>query len=187
MVASARTLTPSERLSSTYSTFITYAGQDEPFARKLHDALREDGVTSFYYSFDATLGELNANMMHRRIREHDRVVILCSAASLARPGVRKELSEVRGRESKIGERSCFIPVALDDYVFGEELKSVDPQFAQFLSERVVADFRQTGDDDAKFKDAVLTLEDALKRNTHSWPPPRQASPLPPESRVTVRG
>jgi uncharacterized protein YjbI with pentapeptide repeats len=187
MVASARTLTPSDRLSSTFSTFICYAGPDEPLAQRLHDALREDGVTSFYYSFDAKLGELNANVMHRRIREHDRVVILCSAASLARAGVRKELNEVRDRESDIGERSCIIPVAVDDYLFGDELRGVDRQFVDFLSERVVADFRQTNEDEPKFKDAVLMLEQALKRNTHSWPPPRQVSPMPPESRVTVRG
>lgn len=187
MVASARTLTPSERLASTYSTFISYVARDEPFARKLHDALREDGLTSFYYSFDAKIGELNANVMHRRIREHDRVIILCSGAALTRPGVRKELGEVRERENSIGERSCLIPIALDDFVFGEELKSLDPQFAQFLSERVVADFRQTVEDEPKFRDAVLILEEALKRNTHSWPPPRQVSHIPPDSRVTVRG
>jgi len=187
MVSSARTLTPSERVASTFSTYIAFAGADEPFARRLHDALRDEGVTSFHYSFDAKLGELNANLMHRRIREHDRVVIVCSAASLTRTGVRSELNKLRDRENRVGERSCLIPVTVDDYVFGEELKASDPKLTEFLCDRMAVDFRQTSENQPDFGDAVLRLEETLKRSSHSWPPPRQANGAAPQSRVTVRG
>jgi hypothetical protein len=187
MVGGARALTPSERLSLTSYTYVSYAGPDERFARRLQSSLREDGISTFFFAFDAKLGEMNANAMQRRIREHDRVVIVCSSASLGRPDIRNELNAVRERENAFGQGPRVISVLVDDYLCTEEFKSVDPVIAEYLRGCVVADFRDTDVNPSKYRDVVIALEEALKHNSLSWPPPRQVSPSPPQSRVNVRG
>lgn len=184
LLGRTRSLSPSERVSSLLAMFISYAGPDETFAQCLHRSLRNDGVTSFFFSFDARFGELNANVMHRRIREHDRVIIVCSESSLSRPDIRNELNKVRIQEAKVGESSCLIPIAIDGYAFSEEFKSSDPDFAEFISARLVADFRDASEHDSKFKSAIVALEEALKRSSLSWPPPRQIRATPQKRHVT---
>jgi len=39
------------------STFISYGGPDEAFARKLNDALEKRGVITFFFKDDAPPGE----------------------------------------------------------------------------------------------------------------------------------
>ena len=184
LLGRTRSLTPSERVSSLLAMFISYAGPDEAFAKCLHRSLRNDGVTSFFFSFDARFGELNANVMHRRIREHDRVIIVCSESSLSRPDILNELSKVRNQEAQVGESSCLIPIAIDGYVFSKEFKSADLDFAEFISARLVADFRDAREHDSKFKNAIVALEEALKRSSVSWPPPRQIRPTQQTRHVT---
>lgn len=184
LLGRTRSLNPGERVSSLLAMFISYAGPDEAFARVLHRSLRNDGVTSFFFSFDTKFGELNANVMHRRIREHDRVIIVCSESSLSRPDIRNELNKVRDQEAKGGESSCLIPIAIDGYVFSEEFKSCDPDFADFISPRVVADFRNVYENDSNFRSAIVALEEALKRSSVSWPPPRQIRATPQKRHVT---
>ena len=163
MIECARSLSPDQRFSLMLSTFVSFGGPDEPFARQLNQALLDNGVPTFFYPFDAKLGEWNANVMHRGIREHDRVVVVCSRAPLSRAGVRTELNEARRKEATIGGESCLIPITIDDYVFGDHFKATDPELAEFLLERVVGDFVGADTNRAYFEQAFPRLLDALRR------------------------
>jgi uncharacterized protein YjbI with pentapeptide repeats len=162
MVGCARSLNPKEKLMLTLATYIGYVAPDEAFAQRLSQALKEYGLTTFFYPFDGRYGELKANVMHRRIREHDRAVIVCSRASLSRPEIRKELNEVRRRELRLGGKSCLLPTAIDDYVFSEEFKATDSELAEFLAQRIVGDFRGAGKDEAGFQSKLPALADVLR-------------------------
>jgi hypothetical protein len=143
-IDSARSLDPGLLFSLMHSTFISYGGPDTTFARKLRDALLRNGVRTYLFGDDAVPGELLHRVMRDGISSHDRVVLVCSRASLDRSGVQNEIELTLGREARDGGVSYLIPVILDDYVFG--WTPARAHLAQALRERVVADFRGTDTD-----------------------------------------
>jgi hypothetical protein len=163
MVDCARSLSPSERFTLMLSTFISYGGPDEEFARRLNKALKDNGVTTFFYPLDAELGQRNSSVMHRKIKEHDRVVLICSEASLTRPGVQTELTEVMDEEARRGSDTCLIPIRLDDYVLSKDFMPKNPDHRDLIVSRVVGDFRGADKDDSKFQEALPRLLDALRK------------------------
>ncbi|WP_437666864.1 toll/interleukin-1 receptor domain-containing protein [Sorangium sp. So ce1182] len=146
------------------STFISYGAPDEPFARKLYEALHRNGVTAFFFPEHAEPGEKLHRMMRKGVNEHDRVILICSRHSLDRKGVMNELEEILTREARDGGASYLIPIRLDDYVFtGWKPKNAD--VAQAVRDRVVADFEGAEKDEAKFQAGLQKLIRALRKKT----------------------
>jgi uncharacterized protein YjbI with pentapeptide repeats len=160
MVDCARSLGSGHVFSLLQSTFISYGGPDEAFARKLNDALKRSGVTTFFFKDDALPGEQLHGVMRRGVNEHDRVILICSKDSLLRPGVLFELKETLAREARDGGNEYLLPVRLDDYVFGG-WNPPDPTIARTVRDRVIADFRNH--DDIVFNAALSKLVAALKK------------------------
>jgi hypothetical protein len=144
------------------STFISYGSPDEPFARKLYEALHRNGVTTFFFAEHAVPGDKLHRMMRKGVNEHDRVILVCSKASLDRKGVLNEIEETLARESRDGGAAYLIPIRLDDYVFSEWAPP-NPDTAQSVRDRVVADFEGADADPAKFDAGVRKLIAALKK------------------------
>jgi hypothetical protein len=144
------------------STFISYGGPDAAFARKLYEALHENGVTAFFFPEHATPGKRLHRVMREGVNQHDRVVLICSEASLSRPGVLNEIEETLAREAREGGESYLIPVRLDDYVF-TGWAPARPDLAQAIRDRVVADFTDALTDESRFNSALLRLLSALRR------------------------
>ena len=142
------------------STFISYGGPDEPFARRLYEELRAHGVTTFFFPETARLGRRIGDEVHSRIQEHDRVILVCSRASLDRPGVRNEIQETFDREARDGGATYLIPIRLDDYV----LTGWDDPLAARVRDRVVGDFSGAMDDDRKFDAAMSRLLAELRKD-----------------------
>jgi len=161
MVDCARSLDPQQVFSLLQSTFISYGGPDEAFARKLNDALKRRGVTTFFFKDDAPAGEKLHRVMRKGVNEHDRVILVCSESSLRRPGLLNELEETITRESRDGGRTYLLPVRLDDYVING-WKPADSYVAQAVRDRVIADFRQHTNP-ATFEAEVSKLIAVLKR------------------------
>lgn len=145
------------------STFLSYGGPDEPFVRRLYEFLHRNGVTTFFFAEHAKAGEKLHRTMRDGVNAHDRVVLVCSKASLVRPGVLNEVEETLQREARDGGASYLVPIRLDDYVFSPEWQPANTGTAQAIRDRVVADFRGAEDDEAKFNAAGLRLLDALKK------------------------
>ena len=143
------------------STFISFGGPDEPFARRLHEALEKGGVKTFFFPEHAKPGEKLHRMMRTGINDYNRVILVCSEASLDRPGVMNELEEALQREARDGGAGCVIPVMIDDYVLTRwSPKQAD--VAQAVRDRVVADFRGTMDDPIAFDKALQRLLAVLR-------------------------
>jgi uncharacterized protein YjbI with pentapeptide repeats len=158
MVECARSLDKEALFAMMQSTFISYGGPDEEFARKLHEALQKNGVRTFLSSEHAVPGEKLHRMMRKGVNEHDRVILICSRNSLDRRGVLNEIEETLQREARDGGASYLIPIRLDNYVFdGWHPPSAD--LAQAIRDRVVADFT----DGARFKVELSRLLGALKK------------------------
>lgn len=143
------------------STFISFGGPDQAFAKRLVDALKARGVETFFFPDDAVPGEKLHRVMWK-VNAYDRVILICSARSLDRNGVLNEIEQTITREARDGGASYLIPITLDDFVFsGWNPERAD--LAQTIRDRVVADFRGADGDLAKFAGDVERLAGALKR------------------------
>jgi uncharacterized protein YjbI with pentapeptide repeats len=144
------------------STFLSYGSPDESFARKLYEALHRSGVTTFFFAEHAVPGDKLHQMMRKGVNEHDRVILVCSRASLDRKGVLNEIEETLAREARDGGASYLIPIRLDDYVFAGWAPP-SPDTAQSVRDRVVADFTGAEIDAAKFDAGLRKLIAALRK------------------------
>lgn len=142
------------------STFISYGGPDEAFARRLYTELRAHGVTTFFFPETARVGRRIGDEVHSRIQEHDRVILVCSRDSLDRPGVRNEIQETFDREARDGGATYLLPIMLDDYVL---TGWTDPLAAR-VRDRVVGDFRAATEDGKAFDRAMSRLLAELRKD-----------------------
>jgi hypothetical protein len=174
MISCAETLDPGILFSLFQSTFISYGGPDEAFAEKLNDALEAEGVRTFLFKDDAPPGERLHRVMRTGVNSHDRVILICSKASLDRKGVLAELEETLAREARDGGATYLLPVRLDDYVI-DGWNPSRSDLVQTVQDRVIADFRNHTDH-AEFAEQVGRLISVLKRPLSANPggadPPR---------------
>lgn len=161
LIDSVRSLSESDLFQLLQSTVISYGGPDEAFAHMLHDALTAHGVRTWFFPKHATPGEPVHRAEAKAIREHDRMILICSEPSLQRPGVQREIEQALTREAREGGRSFLIPVLLDDYALEGWQPTTEPELthAEVIRGRVCADFR----DQSQFDAQLRRLIDALKR------------------------
>jgi hypothetical protein len=144
------------------TTFISYGGPDEAFARRLYDALRAHGVVTFFFPETARVGERIDDEVFNALQRHDRMILVCSRDSLDRPGVLNEVQETLDREARDGGATYLIPVMLDDYLL-TDWKEVQPELAERVGRRVAADFSGARGDSARFEGALSRLLAALRK------------------------
>lgn len=100
-----------KRFSNKYQTcFLSYSSKDGEFAAQLYDSLAQAGVRVFWDHFDVIPGEYLKDQIAEAIREHDRLLVVISAQSMASEWVRREieLAWYRKRESLLPIRLCAI-------------------------------------------------------------------------------
>lgn len=148
------------------STFISYGGPDENFARKLYERLLAHRVVLYFFPVTGKVGERIDNEIFRRIQEHDRILLVCSRNSLERPGVIYEIQETLDREASAGGATYLLPITLDDYVFSG-WKKTHPDLAERLGRRIIGDFRKARRSGSAFEKALERVIDALKINSPS--------------------
>lgn len=163
MVETAHAHEGNALFSMMQSTFISYGGPDERFARKLYEALQSSGVTTFFFAEHAVPGKKLHRTMRQGVNSYDRVILICSKASLNRPGVLNEIEETLARESRDGGAEYLIPIRLDNYLF-DGWNPPNRDVAQTIKDRVVADFRGAKTSQAKFDAQLIRLLAALKKN-----------------------
>lgn len=162
MIETAHAVQGSGLFSMMQSTFISYGSPDEKFASKLYEALQRNGVTTFFFPVHAVPGKKLHRTMRQGVNQYDRVILICSKASLERPGVLNEIEETLARESRDGGAEYLIPIRLDNYLF-DGWNPPHPDVAQAIKDRVVVDFRGTKTSQAKFDAQLMRLLDALKK------------------------
>jgi hypothetical protein len=139
------------------SCFIAYGQPDLAFAGRLAKDLIARGVSCWLYDMDATPGKRVWGEITQRRREAEKMIVLCSAKSLIRDGVLKEIEEQIDEEP-----NKIVPISLDDtwrqdgFVIRrgkrEDLKT-------FLLDRTYADFS----DESKYNDSLKRLLKGIRR------------------------
>ena len=140
-----------------YSAFVSYGEPNKKFAEKLRKDLEDKGVTCWLYSLDGTVGKRTWEEIIQKRREADKMIILCSADSLVRDGVLKEIEEQLDEDPE-----KIIPISLDDLWKhkGFMVKRGERDLKPFLMERNYSDFSTK----YKYKNSMSKLFKGLKKS-----------------------
>jgi hypothetical protein len=124
------------------TVFVSYGGPDASVATDINHYLVSRGVRTWFFPKDARPGQKLHRVMHEGVNGYDKVLLLCSAASLSRPGVLNEIERALEREAREGGSDVLIPLALDHFVFGEWAPS-RPDLAEQVRSRVITTLNAT--------------------------------------------
>lgn len=87
-----------------YSVFISYSHRDLDFAKTLHKQLQEAGVRVWRDEKEKEAGAGISASLKAAIAKHDRVLLLCSSASLGSRWVKNEIRYATEKEEELGNR-----------------------------------------------------------------------------------
>jgi hypothetical protein len=119
------------------SCFISYSTKDKPFVHRLQTALNDKGVDYWYAPEHGIWGEKLRAQIDREISQRDRVILVCSQASLNDSDwVRWEIERTFAEEKK-RERTVIFPIMLDG-----TLLEWDHLYKPRILEVLAGDFRR---------------------------------------------
>ncbi len=125
------------------SCFISYGNQDNIFAEKLYDDLRDRGLSCWKFDEDALVGRGVWANVGAAIALHEKTIVVCSEHSLNRPAVLREIERALQKEDELSaedprpkDTDVLIPIRLDDYVLTDWSH---PRKADVVS-KVIGDF-----------------------------------------------
>ena len=143
---------------------VSFGGPDQEIAERIAHALTKKGVKTWFFPKDAIPGEKLHRTMFNAVNDHDRILLVCSRASLSRPGVLNEIERVLEREGREGGTARLIPITLDNHVF-RDWAPERPDLAQQVRDRVICDFTEAAGEGWTFHDKIDLLVRALERVT----------------------
>ncbi len=144
------------------SVYLSYGAADEPFVERLFQALEARGVATFYFPEHAPAGQKLHRTSRVGVNQHDRVLFVCSRASLSDPRVQNELDQTLEREAREGGSSRLIPVNLDNFARSPEWKPPHPDVIHEIQGRVMVEMVGVEGDAKKFEQGIERLIRALK-------------------------
>jgi hypothetical protein len=132
-ISNAREVVSSVQSSSNKpSCFISYGEPDVFFAKKLYNALKNKDIQTWMYAMDNTPGQRSWKEIIDNRRNAKRVLVICSAQSLLRDGILKEI------EQQIDEEpDKIIPISLDSQWTNSNFRILrgNSNLKPFLTER----------------------------------------------------
>lgn len=165
-----------------YTCFISYASPNQAFAQRLYNDLQGKGVRCWYYPETAIMGRRVWEDIDRAIRVYDKLIVICSRASLTSPAVLREIEHALAREDAIArenaqklrdaakgepprlkDKDVLFPIRLDNYVFDgwEHQRKLD------VTGRTIGDFVGWRRSARKYEASLGRLLHAL--DPKSWP------------------
>ncbi len=99
--------------------FISYASQDEVFARKLRSDLEGKGVSCWFAPENLRVAADYKKEIDEEIARRDRVVVILSESSIESPWVGREVATTLGVENRL-RRKLLLPIRIDDSVLHRE-------------------------------------------------------------------
>lgn len=150
------------------NAFVSFGGPDVIIASQINEDLKRANVTTFFFPESAQFGRKLHHEMRDNIQRADRVILLCSRASLGRPGVENEIEETLAREAAEGGRNILIPVALDNFVFSEWMPR-EAGLATAIRRRVIADFSVTQHSSGIYRTQLARLIAAITSDYPTLP------------------
>jgi len=106
-----------------FSCFISYARSDHEFADYVRGRLLKSNISCWQDIHDMRGGARWRGQIYEAIEKQDKLVLICSEASLTRPAVVEEILEAIESERHMGVQKLF-PIRLDDYILSDELERV---------------------------------------------------------------
>jgi ActR/RegA family two-component response regulator len=140
------------------SCFISYSTKDKAFVDRLRRELNSRGVDYWYAPEHGRWGGKLTSQITQEIVRRDRVLLVCSEASLNDSDwVRWEIEKAFAEEERRGREVVF-PLTIDDAVF-----KWNHPLATKIRETLVGDFRDTTDG-AAFLKGINRLLEGLRSN-----------------------
>ena len=146
-----------------YSCFISHSSRDREFCDRLYTDLGARGIKTWYFPQEARWGKGVWEEIDEAIRVYDKVIVVCSEASLVGEGeagvspVAREIERALRREDR-ERRHVLFPIRLDDYIFRWE----HPRQAD-ITAKVVGDFTRWREPEA-YAAALEKLITELRRS-----------------------
>ncbi|TSA26596.1 TIR domain-containing protein [bacterium] len=149
--AAKRLFNRSHRPTANYDSdycFISYGKPDSVFSKQLYEDLTTRGIPCWFYGINARVGEPTWREIIDRRRAADKILIICSAKSLKRDSVLKELE---GQVDEAPDKIVPVSTDIEWQKSGFLVKRGQRDLKPFLLERNYADFTK------------LIYEEALER------------------------
>ena len=129
--------------------FISYASQNEPFAKRLYNDLQNNGVRCWFAPEDLKRGEFLKTQIDEAIKVHDKLLLILSEESLKSEWVKYEISRARQEELLNKGLRKFFPIRLVDM---DVIKGWDWQedeitggnLAEYVEQYYIPDLSQEG-------------------------------------------
>ena len=104
-----------------YSCFISFTEEDDLFAERLYNDLQAAGVRCWRWKEDAKWGRTLMRSIDEAVRVYNKLVVICSEASLKSPAVIREIERALQKEDYLTRQGkddeVLFPIRLDDYIF----------------------------------------------------------------------
>jgi len=139
-----------------YTCFIAFAETDNAFSERLYNDLQAAGIRCWRWKENAPWGRTLMGEIDSAVRYYDKVIVICSKASLNSPAVLREIERALQKEDDLKRQGrdaeVLFPIRLDDCIFtGWE----DHRKADVVAKHV-GDFRNW-QDPASYKKALDRL------------------------------
>jgi uncharacterized protein YjbI with pentapeptide repeats len=164
-VANVKSMVAAMEPIQFYSCFISYSTKDEEFSRQLHADLRSERVRCWFAPEDLKIGDRLRASFDDAIRDHDKLMVLLSEASVTSPWVEKEVETAFEKERK-EHRTVLFPIRIDDAVMNTDQSWA----ADIRRTRHIGDFRHWTNPDS-YKQALNRLLRDLRADTKTAKPP----------------
>jgi TIR domain/Pentapeptide repeats (9 copies) len=104
-----------------YSCFISFTEADDVFSEQLYNDLQAAGVRCWRWKEDAKWGRTLMRSIDEAVRVYNKLIVICSEASLNSPAVIREIERALQKEDDLARRGedseVLCPIRLDDYIF----------------------------------------------------------------------
>jgi len=140
-----------------FSIFLSHSSYDKIFTAPLYDQLINKGVNVWYDEKKEEDGDIIREIIHKGISLYDKVILVCSEASLSSWWVEQEIEKIEEKEraywKQHGEKiSLIIPISIDNEVY-----SSPNAIASNLRKRLILDFREPDEYDNVIEQLILAL------------------------------
>ncbi len=155
-----------------YSCFISHAESDLRFAEHLLKDLRQNNVACWHYKRDMRGGTDWEVQIGEAVKDHDKLVLVCSRHAVYRKNVIREVLQALNLERETGEQKLF-PIRLDNHIIGsamleearEKVKSGEwaENWVYYVTKRHIPDFSGWETDDEKYQQEFKKLLEAFQK------------------------
>ncbi|GHO91512.1 hypothetical protein KSF_015600 [Reticulibacter mediterranei] len=149
----APTTTQPQKPSSDYhSCVLSYATEDQAFAKKLHADLQSKGVSCWFAPHDLKTGDKLRTQIYEAIQKNDKLLLILSEHAVTSDWVEREVELAFERERQPPETLVLFPIRLDDAV----MYTNTAWAGDIRRIRFIGDFRQWKDD-TEYQNALQRL------------------------------